>query len=361
MRSVLISILLVFITFFTSIAQTDKLKAEILANDAVAMMDSGRADEAIIKLAQAEKLDPVNAHSYEYEIAYAYYIKKDYKKASGILAQIVKATDVQSNYFQMLGNIYDMMGDSSAAIKTYKDGLTKFPEAGNLYLEQGNVYFAKENYLTALDYYENGINAAPSYSSNYYRAALIYLASTEKVWGMQYGEILMLLEPSSERSGEMSEKLYKTYGKAIEWKGDTSVSVSFTKVNTISVEDVKKKKIRMPYASFAYEMPMMMCALSLRTLDYEKVCKMRQQYLNMYYEKEMYKDYPNALYDYIQRLSNAGHAEAYHHWAMREGNYTQFRSWIENNQTKWDSFTNWFSKNRFALSKTDKYSRQQIQ
>lgn len=60
----------------------------------------------------------------------------------------------------------------------------------------------QESYSKALFYYEKGIEVQPSISTNYYRAAQIYLNITEEIWSMIYGETFMKIERNSHRTKE---------------------------------------------------------------------------------------------------------------------------------------------------------------
>ncbi|MFH2095531.1 MAG: tetratricopeptide repeat protein, partial [Bacteroidota bacterium] len=173
-------------------AQSDQDKAYSLGLEAIQLMDKGEIDESIKLLKKAQKLDPERS-DYPYELALAYYMKADYKTAAKILEKIRTYNDISDRLFQLLGNSYDIMGETDKAFDAYNAGLEIFPNSGCIYLEIGNVYWNRKEYGKALPYYEKGIEVQPEFPSNYYRAARLYCSSTEEVWGMIYGEIFMNL------------------------------------------------------------------------------------------------------------------------------------------------------------------------
>ncbi|MEO6831766.1 MAG: tetratricopeptide repeat protein, partial [Chitinophagaceae bacterium] len=221
-----------FLSFFLfgryGFAQISKDLALEKAEKAIQLEDEeGKYDEAIKLFAEAEKLDP-DKFDYPYEMAYALSKKKEYPKAIKILEGLLDHPNVTARAYQALGNAYDFNNQPAKAIETYENGLKRFPDAGELYLERGNMDLFKKDYENALSYYEQGIKLDPKFPSNYYWASIIYCSSSEEVWGMIYGEIFMNLERNSKRTAEISKLLFDTYKSGIQFTSDTSMTVSFS-------------------------------------------------------------------------------------------------------------------------------------
>jgi tetratricopeptide (TPR) repeat protein len=341
-------------------SQTNKEIAVAKAEQAIKVEDEeGKYDEAIQLLEEARKLDPDNIN-YPYEVAFAYSGKKEYKKASDILEKLVSSKDVFSRVYQSLGNAYDYQGKTSKAIETYENGLIKFPNAGELYLELGNIQMVKKEYSKALSYYEKGIEADPQFPSNYYWASKIFCGSTEKVWGMIYGEIFMNIERNSKRTAEISKLLFDTYKTQIKVTSDTSYSVSFSKNATITLDDLKDpKKFKLPFGIGLYEPILMVAIVTEKQVDLNSLDRIRSRFLEAYYTGENLKKYPNALFQYQQQVKQAGHLEAYNHWILMKGDEDSFVKWQEGNQAKWEGFLKWFSGNKMQLSQDNKFYRGQ--
>jgi tetratricopeptide (TPR) repeat protein len=352
-----IVILGLFMTLSHTIyGQDSKSKAHAKLEEAVDLMDNGKMDESIALLEEAIKLDPENKYNYSYEMAYAYYLKEDYKKSIKILESIKKEKKISDRYYQLLGNSYDNIGESEKALKTYDVGLKKFPNSGKLYLEKGNVYWNKSKYSDALPFYEEGIKAEPDFSSNYYRAALLYCGSSEKIWGVIYGEIFMNLERNSKRTVEMSKLLYKTYKKAIHIDSDTSGGVNFSS-NVLTFNPNSKNVI--PF-SMAYELNMTL-GLSLEMVGKEEnklielVFKMRTTFIKNWFEKNLNNDYPNVLFDFNKKLIDKGYFEAYNYWLLMKGDEDESDAWIEKNKKNWDDFFKWYSDNSMKINESNKF------
>ncbi len=357
--------LIIFIVLFTLLfsrqsaqAQTNEEKAKAKAQEAIKLVDDGKYPEGIKLLEEAQKLDSKNA-TYPYEIAYAYYIQKDYKKALKYLESLIKGKAVYENAFQLAGNSYDLLGNKEKALAIYDEGLKHFPTSGSLHLERGTMALSNENYEEALAYYEKGIEVAPQFASNYYWAARIYCSSTEKVWGMIYGELFMNLERNSKRTGEISKLLYDTYKKNINFTSDTTMSVSFSKQNQINIDDLKGGEIKLPYGLGVYEMTMMTSIVQEKQIDLASLNRIRSRFTENYFSKDIGTQYPNVLFEYQQQLLKAGQLEAYNYWLLGKGEETTFSTWRTENKTKWESFIAWFSENKLSLTPTHKFYRKQ--
>jgi len=316
-------------------------------------MDDGKPAEAIVLLEQAEKLDPAN-YVIPYELALAQYQNKEYSKAAERLKKLLPHKDVNANVYQLLGNTYDMMGDTTSAIRTYKEGLKKFPNSGSIYLELGNVKAMHEQFAEALDYYEEGIRVDPRFPSNYYRAAIIYCGSSERIWGVLYGELFMNLERNSQRTATMSEILLNTYKDAITFESDTSMRVNFSKIMLMSPEDAMEKNPKMPF-TFIFETKMLLALLGEQKIDIASMDRIRRNFLKLYTDDKNTHRYKNIIFAYQQELEKKGHLEAYNYWLLMKGDPEGFRNWRKDNGDKWESFIAWFRENQLKVDDKNRF------
>lgn len=373
MKKILISFFLFALLCSGSIdllfAQNESDEVNRLVETAVFKMDNGDFEESILILQKAEKLDPKSA-LVKYEMAYAYYLKKDYKKSIKILSKLIKRDDAVDYYYQMLGNAYDNNGDPKKAIKIYGEGLKRFPESGKLYLETGTVYYNQEDYNTAISWYEKGVEADPRFPSNYFRLAHIFLHTDYEVWGMIYGEIFLNLESSSKRSSVMSEMLYSTYKNEITL-GDTSKKVSFAK-NVINInynldkegdilEQMQKAYERskdeslMPWANRVYEKIILEAITEENEISLASLNRIRTKFIDIYFEKAYNLDASIVLFDFQKQIKDAGHFEAYNYWLLSQGNTEEFNKWLENNKDKIDKFAYWMNNNSIQINDSNKF------
>lgn len=342
-----------------TLGQTNKEQALEKGSEAVKFVDNGKFDESIKLLEEAQKLDPDDIN-YPYELAYTYYLKKDYKKAAKIAESLLTHKNVNDRVYQLLGNAYDILEKTDKAIETYEAGIKKFPNSGNLYLEMGVVQMGKKEYNKALYCYEKGIEVAPKFPSNYYWAAKFYLSSDEEVWGMIYGELFMNIERNSKRTAEISKLLYDTYKSEIKFLSDTSFSVSFSKNASININNLTDPgKMKLPFGIGTYEPVLMFSMSDIKSIDINSLDKIRSNFIDNYIKNGYDKNYPNILFSYQKQIKDAGHIEAYNHWILMQGDKDGFTKWQSDNKEKWDNFTKWFSGNKLKIDETNKfYSRQ---
>ncbi|PKP19634.1 MAG: hypothetical protein CVU04_05565 [Bacteroidetes bacterium HGW-Bacteroidetes-20] len=354
----IIGILLLLTTFQIVNGQTtDKQKAIEKGKEAVRLMDNGRYEESIKLLKEAQQLDP-KSFIYPYELAYAFYMQKDYKKAKKYVESSLKYKDVNENAYQLLGNTYDYLGKSEKAIKTYEKGLKLFPNSGNLYLELGVMQMKNKEYLNALQYFEKGIEVEPNFPSNYYWAAKIFLSSSEEVWGMIYGEIFINLEPTTKRSTEIGKLLYKTYKNEIKVISDTSYSVSFSKNTTININNLEDlNNLKPPYGVTIYEPTLMFSIIGQKVIDINTLITIRSKFVDNYFSNGHDKQYPNLLFSYQKQIKDAGHFEAYTYFVLGKGDDDTFQKWLSENEEKWQIFIDWFVNNKININESNKFYR----
>ncbi len=345
-----LTILLFVLSAFAIYGQSDKEKAFNNAMKAIQEMDSGNIDEAIDLLKESEKLDP-DEINYPYEMAYAYYLDKEYKKAIKKLSGLKDHKNVMDKIYQMLGNCYDMAGDEKKAIEHYDKGIELFPNSGILYLERGNMEMKKEEFISALGYYETGIMVEPEFPSNYYWATRIYLNSTEEVWGMIYGEIFMNIERNTQRTLNISKMLYDTYDSQITYTSDSSFSVSFSQNATITLDDISDTSdIRLPFGVGVYEPVLIFSMIMEKDIDLASLNRIRTKFTTSYFKDGHNEKYPNVLFEFQKRVMDEGHMEAYNYWILNQGDEEEFTKWHEENEEKWTNFIEWFTENPMEVS-----------
>lgn len=356
LRLITTSLALLMTSF--SFAQSNAQIAHDKGMQAVKLEDEGNYKEAIKLLKEAQKLDP-ETPDYPYEIGYSYYAMKEYKKAVAYFEPLLKDPKAYDLYFAMLGNAYDDWGKSDKAMEVYEAGIKKYPNSGRLYLEKGNLFWQKKEYEKAIPFYEQGVQADPGFPSNYYRLAKLFCASSEKVWGMIYGELFMNLERNSDRTAEISALLYNTYDKALEYSSDTSMSVHFCKNMTMSIDELTSPdKIKLPYC-MTYETIMSIAMAFEKNVDINSLTRIRANFLDNYYSMGRNIDYPNALFEYQKKIKDAGQLEAYSHWILMKGNEDGFVAWKDAHKEAYDSFVSWFTANQLELSESNFFVRGQ--
>jgi tetratricopeptide (TPR) repeat protein len=335
---------------------SDSLKqAAELVKQGFDLVDKGKLDEALAVYKQGALLDPNNS-TFQYEMGVVYYLKKDYTSSIKILESVKNKADANDQYFQMLGNAYDLSGQTAKARKTYSDGLIRFPKSGVLFLESGVLEYMHKNTPGAVRFWEAGIIAAPGFTSNYYWLSKYYASTPEKVWAVMYGEMFINLERNTERTQEISALLYRLYQSSVIISKD-SVSADFTKGFSLHPQTDQK----LPFEQ-VFQQTMLLAADSLRlsgtdSLDYEAVCKLKGLFIYYWYALSYGVHYPCILFDWIHSFPLTSYLECYHRWVFLKGNEDRFQAWYYSNPDFYNAFVKWFRRNPLGVSNTQYFSR----
>lgn len=333
-------------------SESDKKIAREKAKQAIQLMDENKFGESISLLEESEKLDPKN-FDYPYEIAYAYYIQKDYKKTIDILEKIQNYQNVNYQLYQVLGNAYDLQENPKKAIESYDLGLKKFKNSGALYLEKGVIYEFEKDYDRAINSYQQGINVEPKHASNYYRLSKLLLHSKNIVPGLIYGEIFMNIERTTKRTLEMSKLLFNGYKNAITFQDDSTLKIDFCEV-VIDAQKFEKDR-KLPFCMI-FAKSFILAITRLKKIDLDNLAQAREGFLQLYFEKD-YKAYPNFLLTYLKNISENKFFDAYNHYIFQMGAEDEFKSWKEKNKIDFDKFVEWYTipENILKLTKENYY------
>lgn len=340
----------VFTLNFDIWAQSNDELAKKKTYEAIQLMDKGEIEKSLQLLDEAFKLNP-NDIIIPYEIAYAHYLNKDYKKAIENLEPYLQHPKVQDIYFSLMGNSYDYLANKEKAVEYYLKGIDRFPDSGPLHLEMGIMKMKDNKFNEALMYFSNGIKVAPKHPSNYYWASKLYGQSSEKVWGALYAELFMNMERGSKRTEEISNVLFNIYQTAIQYKGDTSIAVDFSSNNTLYVNSKKEaKKVKLPFGVGVYEPTLLLSLITEKEISVASLVRIRTHFVKTYFEKGHHKTYPNALFNYQKKILDAGHFEAYNYWLLMFGEENTSSEWISKNKKKWESFIQWYKENPIQIN-----------
>jgi tetratricopeptide (TPR) repeat protein len=341
---------------------------ELLMMKAIEHIDNGKIDSARVLLQEGIRRFPSDP-SFPYELAYIHYQLKEYREARTILETLVEAPRSQPVFFQLLGNTLDLLGDPDKAIAVYKRGLERFPRSGPLYLELGVMAGAREEYATAVEYWEKGVEKAPDFPSNYFHAARMFMATTERGWGMLYGELFLNIEPGSPRSANTRNELYHAWNDAITTSGeggglkDGETSVAVALFDKLEVFADSSKAMIVPFKFFLFRsflvaaMPVVLSSderLTIATLH-----GVRRRFIeNWYADTATAAHFDIELFGRWRELDNAGLLEAYDHMIFyTKETEAEVNAWSETNGSKLRDVTSWLRAHPIGGGRPRPFSR----
>jgi len=348
--------------FISLLGQTNdkQKKADEYARQAIALIDEQQKyDDAIGLLEKALRLVPKNL-IYQYELAYVYYAKKEFAKTIKYLKKNLNKKEATASYYQLLGNAYDLSEKTEKAEQVFLKGIKKFPDAGQLYAELGGIYYRQNNNDKAVAAWEKGIENAPSFASNYYWTTLLYCNSSEKIWGLLYGEIFLNLEPMTERSDEISNLLYHTFSSGIRLaptNQDRKLSFSERSRMFLLLEDEQNTKL--PF-QVLFDMNF---AAGLgdyfEEMSIENIYRLKKEFVKHWFDGKYDEQYENILFEWQKKIIEAGHFEAYCYWLFNLGNPKEFDKWLRKNELPFRKFIVWMGENHLQFDDKHKFYKLQ--
>ena len=311
--------------------------AKTLQETAKTFMRAGDFDNAVIVLTRALQQDKNNLELQK-DLVMSYYLKRDYARALEKAKVLVDRDDADVVCFQLAGNVYKALEEVKECDKVYKKGLKKFPKSGALYSEYGELLFAAKDY-SAISQWEKGIQADPSYSGNYYNAALYYYYTKDKVWSLIYGEIYVNMESLSGRALAMKALLLKAYKEKL-----------FAEADLLKGEEKNKSE----FAKAFLQTMGKQSSVANKGITTETLTMIRTRFIVDSYQNSTTK-LPLRLLGYQQQLLKAGMFEAYNQWLFGASeNLAAYDAWSKTHTDQYEAF-NQFQRNRIFKMPAGQY------
>ncbi|MBR5055800.1 MAG: tetratricopeptide repeat protein [Bacteroidales bacterium] len=347
MRRLVFFLIIILATASLSIAQNYSQEDTELIKLAIEYSDNGNANKAIAIYDQLLTKYPSDG-GLLYEKAYCYYIKQDFKTAIKILEKAEGTANAGGEVYALHGNCLDNIGKRKKAIEKYKEGISKSPDCGQLYLELGTVYVSENKVEEAVESYTEGIRVDPEYTSNYYRISQLLCKTNEPIWGIIYGEIHELLSPNSRRSEELSKAIYDAYNNNMRFEDDTTFHVSLTSKRMILTDGGKLDiPFEVLFEAYSSRDEDLFIVKEKGHLDMLSLVENRRALITAMFENGQNQEYLYPIFKYQKKVLEAGHWEAYNMWLLRKGNDDEFEAWLNDNERKFQAFVNWYSDNNF--------------
>lgn len=324
--------LLLMITSAAVHAQTPKE----LHETARTFMRQGDHANAILVLNRALLQEPQNM-ALGKDLALSYYFQRENTKALETINALLDKEDSDDQAYQIAGMIYKQADVKKDAEKMYRKGLKKFPQSGPLYNELGELQWEQKDF-EAIRQWEKGIEMDPSYSKNYYNAARYYYMSTDKVWGLIYGEIFINMEPLSSKAPEIKQLLLDGYKKLF-----STATLSTGKDKNLFVNNYLKSM-------------QAQSGLAAAGINAETLSMIRTRFVLDWFENN--EPLPYRLFGYQQQLLKEGLFEAYNQWLFQSSqNLSAYQAWINTHTEEYNAFLT-FQKGRVFKVPTKEYYRE---
>lgn len=301
-------------------------------------MRKGDWGNAILVFSRALEQNP-NDISLLNDIAYAYFLQRDFGKALETIKPVVQGNDADVQSFQIAGTIYRAIEELKEGAKIYTKGIRKFPNSGVLHSEYGELLWQKKDY-SAIDQWEKGIAVDPNYPGNYYHASRYYYFTTDKIWSLIYGEIFINLESYTVRTAEVKNILFDGYKKL------------FTGSDLLQGYNGKKKN---GFEKAFLTSMNSQTALAATGINPETLIAIRKGFITDWFETSAAR-FPFRLFDYHKQLLEAHMYEAYNRWIFGAAVHADdYQAWIKSNAGAYRTFNDFQRGRVFKLPKGQYY------
>ncbi|HNW68961.1 MAG TPA: hypothetical protein PKI01_01065 [Bacteroidales bacterium] len=333
---------------YFSYSQTQAIE---YAKQGMNLFDEGKYADAIEKYKKGMLLEPTNS-LFSYEIALSYFMLKDYPLSISTLDSVMKRPDVNDQFYQLLGDDYDMAGQPDSAIKILTSGMTKFPKAANLSMEAGVVEFSRKNYDAAHNYWISGINMNLAFAENYYHLANFYSDSSNRATSMLYAEIYLNLQSNKAQAAEVNKLICKLYNQSIMMMADSTVKLHVSDRNTDQFSKADSAANFCEAVNKTYYISATKLKGKKLKPGIEAVITVRETFIKTWFEQKYNLKFPFSLFDYEKQLLDAGHFGSYSQWVMMKCNMADFQIWYKEHSQQYADFVAWYKKHPLKLQNT---------
>lgn len=207
-------------------AQEDKVKE--LVQQGVDLHDLGKYNEAIAKYKAALDIDS-KSNDANYEISYTYMSIGDYDNAIKYSSKVIKQnTTSQPEAYVVLGSSYDLIGKPQKAIKTYEEGIEKYPNIPLLHYNLALTCYNTNDYDKAEIEAQKSISLNPNHGTSHIILAAIMQAKGFKIKAALPLYYFLMIEPNSGRSAKQLPYLKNILNQGISKKDDNHINVNLS-------------------------------------------------------------------------------------------------------------------------------------
>jgi hypothetical protein len=191
-------------------------------------------------------------------------------------------------------------------------------------------------------------DALKNYSrpETYEALATTFANTTERIWGVVYGEAFCNLSSDPERSKQIGTLAFELYAKSLSTKGGGNLSVNLT-------ENAEVSGKQPPFES-QFEMAFLMGAVPFGAdtspLSIKKLANIRKNQLSLWKQKNLPE---TALIRRQQAILATGHFDAYNYWLFQGARPDEFSEWLKEHQPEFQSWKDWQDKNKFTVERPD--------
>lgn len=337
----LITLIAALFVINSSFAQKSNDKADQLVREGVALHDQGNYKGAVKKYEKALSIDKNNTTAMQ-EATLSYTALKDYSKAIAYCDKLLAIgnVDQEEQVYVNKGTAQDLMGKPQDAIKTYKEGIKKYPGVYLLHFNLAITYSQTEQPELAIESLQKALSINPEHASSNLVLAYINYYEKKNVRSLLGTYYFLLLEPKGNRAQNALDHLGKLIDEGVQKKGNNTIDIHMTSDRDTS--DI--------FFSARVFLPLM--AATKLTGDKDDRSK-----FDLFYEyteavvgyisplADEHKDdfYVKIYVNFLKKAKEDGYLKPFCYW-ITQGRYSESAKWLADNTDEATEFITWFQK-----------------
>jgi hypothetical protein len=315
-----------------------------LIKEGVALHDKGEFDSAIKKYEEVLAENPSNVAAM-YELSYTFEANKDYQKS---LETARKGTQYKSEllgqFYVVIGNDLDDMGQHDKAISTYREGIALSPGDFLLHYNLALAYDRQQKWDEARKVLKTAAVLNPRHASSQLLLAVEFSRSKFKVPSLLAAARFLVLEPNSSRSDRALEVLQQALSGGIS-PGDQPGHINI-------VVDANPRKEEGDFASVDLILQISRVAGPLdkngqkdKKSEAEVQVSQWKLLLDFLAESQDKKKHSEFVFNYyvpyFLEMNKRGFVEPFVYYILQKGKTAGVTEWLAANQPKVDQFLDW--------------------
>ena len=304
-------------------------------NEGIKLHDAKKYAEAITSYKEALKIDPENAQA-NYEIAFTLVSTGARKEAIPYLERVTKTkNNTTASAYDLLGSIYDELGQKEKAIANFKQGIETDPKYTMLYYNLAITYVRMGNTKEAMSYVIQSLKLNPMHASSHRLYAMLSKINPQnKVNAVLAYCNFLILETNTERSVAAFKDLQTLLTSGVTTTG---------KQNNITVDQGKDADLN------ASNLAISMSYVSLNSLpEFSDSDKLEHQLKIIFSTtgeisaKKENKDFFWSFYaDYFNKIAKSEHLPIAARIIGFISNQEVNRKWIKEHELQFINFSKW--------------------
>ena len=321
---------------FAAKAQDNQLSPELeqMLQHAREYVVVGNLKDAVTTYKQLHTLLPTNTEV-STELGDAYYRQGSYADAVKTLNALTARKDVTAQVYQLLGASKAALKQNKEARSTIEQGLSRFPDAGELSFQQGKIWMEENNEQDAVRAWCNGIAHDPDYAPNYREAATSFFNSDYVLWGLLYGEEYLAMGHDTTGDEAFKKSLFGAWKTFFDKITDEPKGITYTPPEKAIISIYKQLT---PVVSDG--------------VTTENLTMVHTRFLMKWFERPAQSDhmiteaegnnYPIALFRYQDQMIRAGWFDIYQEWLFGQAeSLTEYNAWNKFHEGMMPAFIHW--------------------